>query len=72
VQHALNAALADRTSIVIAHRLSTVRDADVIVVLDDGRVVETGTHRELLRRGGLYAELYQTQFLPAADAAAHA
>lgn len=63
VQRALAAALAGRTSLVIAHRLSTVRDADLILVLDDGRVVESGTHQDLLARDGLYAELYQTQFV---------
>ncbi|UNX55577.1 ABC transporter ATP-binding protein/permease [Georgenia sp. TF02-10] len=62
VQLALDSAMAGRTSIVIAHRLSTVRRADAIAVLDAGRVVERGTHAELLARGGLYAELYETQF----------
>ena len=62
VQRALSAALAGRTSLVIAHRLSTVREADKILVLDGGRVVEAGTHDELLRAAGLYAELYRTQF----------
>lgn len=62
VQVALDEALAGRTSLVIAHRLSTVRRADAIVVLDAGRVVEHGTHAELLRLDGLYAELYRTQF----------
>ncbi len=62
VQLALDAALQGRTSLVIAHRLSTVRQADMIVVLDQGRVVSTGTHAELLAHGGLYAELYRTQF----------
>ncbi|HEY1573593.1 MAG TPA: ABC transporter ATP-binding protein [Pseudonocardiaceae bacterium] len=62
VQEALSVALRDRTSLVIAHRLSTVRAADLILVVDGGRVVERGTHDELLARGGLYAELYQTQF----------
>ncbi len=62
VQHALDNALRDRTSIVIAHRLSTVRGADRILVVDDGRVVEQGTHVQLLAAGGLYAELYRTQF----------
>jgi ATP-binding cassette subfamily B protein len=62
VQRALKTALAGRTSLVIAHRLSTIREADQILVVDDGRVVERGTHDELLAAGGLYAELYQTQF----------
>ncbi|WP_313489786.1 ABC transporter ATP-binding protein [Dermacoccus nishinomiyaensis] len=62
VQAALANALVGRTSFVIAHRLSTVRDADVIVVLEAGRVVQTGTHRELLATGGLYAQLHATQF----------
>ena len=62
VQLALKTALAGRTSLVIAHRLSTVRDADQIVVVDAGRVVETGKHDELIANNGLYAELYHTQF----------
>lgn len=62
VQRALAVALAGRTSLVIAHRLSTVRDASQILVVDEGRVVESGTHEELLAAGGLYAELYRTQF----------
>ena len=62
VQRALATALAGRTSIVIAHRLSTVRDADQILVIDDGRVVERGRHDELLAAQGLYADLYRTQF----------
>jgi ATP-binding cassette, subfamily B, bacterial len=62
VQRALSVALAGRTAIVIAHRLSTVRAADELLVLDGGRIVERGTHEELLGRGGLYAELYRTQF----------
>jgi ATP-binding cassette subfamily B protein len=62
VQRALAAALAGRTSIVIAHRLSTIRDADQILVIDGGRVIERGKHAELLAAGGLYAELYRTQF----------
>jgi ATP-binding cassette subfamily B protein len=62
VQRALKTALAGRTSIVIAHRLSTIREADQILVIDDGRVVERGHHEELLDSGGLYSELYRTQF----------
>ncbi|MBB1015112.1 ABC transporter ATP-binding protein [Dietzia kunjamensis] len=62
VQEALSEAMADRTSLVIAHRLSTVRAADTILVLEAGRVVESGTHAELLATGGRYAELYETQF----------
>jgi subfamily B ATP-binding cassette protein MsbA len=66
VQAALEALMRGRTTIVIAHRLSTVENADVIVVLDRGRIVETGTHRELLARGGLYDKLYRIQFADAA------
>jgi ATP-binding cassette, subfamily B, bacterial len=62
VQHALDTALAGRTSLVIAHRLSTIRSADQILVVDDGRIVESGTHEELLALGGRYADLYRTQF----------
>jgi ATP-binding cassette subfamily B protein len=62
VQAALDAALEGRTSLVIAHRLSTVRNADLILVVDDGRIVQQGTHSELLASGGLYADLYRTQF----------
>lgn len=71
VQRALDAALADRTSIVIAHRLSTVRGADQILVIADGRVEERGTHVELLARGGLYADLYHTQFADQAGTDSH-
>jgi ABC-type multidrug transport system fused ATPase/permease subunit len=62
VQAALTEALAGRTAVVIAHRLSTVRAADVILVIEDGRIVERGTHEELLAAGGRYEELYRTQF----------
>nr|WP_090342512.1 ABC transporter ATP-binding protein [Mycolicibacterium malmesburyense]CRL72929.1 ABC transporter-like protein [Mycolicibacterium malmesburyense] len=62
VRQALTEALAGRTSIVIAHRLSTVRAADLILVVEDGRIVERGTHFELLANRGRYAELYETQF----------
>ncbi len=62
IQEALKRVMAGRTSIVIAHRLSTILAADNILVMDRGRIVEQGTHRELLTQGGLYAHLYETQF----------
>jgi ATP-binding cassette subfamily B protein len=62
IQEALKRVMAGRTSIVIAHRLSTILAADLILVMDRGRIVERGTHGELLRLGGLYAQLYETQF----------
>ena len=62
VQRALKTALAGRTSLVIAHRLSTIIQADQILVIDEGKVTERGTHAELLAAGGLYTELYHTQF----------
>jgi ATP-binding cassette, subfamily B, bacterial MsbA len=62
IQRALDNVMRGRTTFVIAHRLSTIRNADQIIVLDHGRVMETGTHAELLARGGYYAELYQAQF----------
>jgi ATP-binding cassette subfamily B protein len=62
LQHAMTALRSERTSFVIAHRLSTIRDADLILVMDDGQIVEQGTHDGLLTAGGAYAELYQSQF----------
>jgi ABC-type multidrug transport system fused ATPase/permease subunit len=62
VQAALTEALADRTALVIAHRLSTIRAADQILVVEDGEIVERGSHTELLVADGRYAELYRTQF----------
>ena len=62
IKQAMDKVLRDRTSIVIAHRLSTVRNADLIVVLNEGEIIERGTHAELLERGGLYSQLYEMQF----------
>ncbi|WP_035772616.1 ATP-binding cassette domain-containing protein, partial [Arthrobacter sp. Br18] len=62
VQAALSEALEGRTAMVIAHRLSTIRTADVILVIEDGRIVQRGTHDELLAIGGRYEELHRTQF----------
>ncbi|MBA2477535.1 MAG: ABC transporter ATP-binding protein, partial [Sporichthyaceae bacterium] len=67
VQAALREALTGRTAVVIAHRLSTVRTADVILVVEAGRIIERGTHTELLAAGGRYEELYRTQFETAAQ-----
>jgi subfamily B ATP-binding cassette protein MsbA len=62
VQAALDTLMAGRTTFVIAHRLSTIEGADLIVVMEHGRIVEQGTHDELLARGGMYANLYRLQF----------
>jgi ATP-binding cassette subfamily B protein len=62
IQHAMAALRTDRTSFVIAHRLSTIRDADVILVMEQGRIVEQGTHQQLIALGGAYANLYNAQF----------
>jgi ATP-binding cassette subfamily B protein len=62
IQEALERIMQGRTSLVIAHRLSTILAADMILVLEKGRLVERGSHAELLARGGLYADLYETQF----------
>ena len=68
VQAALDALMRGRTTLVIAHRLSTVEKADRIVTLERGRVVESGTHGELVERGGPYARLYRVQFASAEGA----
>jgi ATP-binding cassette, subfamily B, multidrug efflux pump len=65
VQHAMNALRVGRTSFVIAHRLSTIRDADIILVMENGAIVEHGSHDELLEAGGAYARLYASQFAAA-------
>lgn len=68
IQRAMDHLMKDRTSFIIAHRLSTIRDADMILVMNHGDIVEQGTHRELLAKGGFYAELYNSQFEGAAQA----
>lgn len=70
VQAALEAAMSGRTTLVIAHRLATVQRADTLLVIQGGRIVEQGSHQELLARDGVYAQLYRTQFLSAQAAAA--
>ena len=62
IQSAMDRLMKGRTSFVIAHRLSTIRDADLILVMDKGDIVESGTHEQLLEKGGLYKELYTSQF----------
>jgi ATP-binding cassette, subfamily B, multidrug efflux pump len=70
IQRAMAKLMRDRTTFVIAHRLSTIRDAELIVVMDHGRIVETGTHAELIEKAGFYYELYQSQFVEALAEAA--
>jgi len=63
IQQRIRSVLKDRTSIIISHRISSVKDADTIIYLDQGHIVEQGTHEELIRQGGHYAELYRAQLL---------
>ena len=63
IQHAIQAVLKGRTAFIIAHRLSTIRQADRILVISDGKIVEEGTHNELMRRKGQYQQLYLNQFI---------
>jgi ATP-binding cassette subfamily B protein len=67
IQKAMSSLRSGRTSFVIAHRLSTVRDADVILVMEDGQIVEQGTHAQLIEAGGAYARLYRAQFAAAVE-----
>jgi ATP-binding cassette subfamily B protein len=67
IQEAMERVMQGRTSIVIAHRLSTIMGADLILVMDEGELVESGQHSTLLSKNGLYTSLYQTQFFPEAD-----
>ena len=62
IQKAMDKLMQGKTSFVIAHRLSTIRDADLILVVRDGNIIEQGKHDELLKQGGFYAELYNSQF----------
>jgi ATP-binding cassette subfamily B protein len=62
IRKAMDVLLKDRTSLIIAHRLSTVRNADRILVIDNGKIVEEGSHRQLMEKGGLYCHLYEMQF----------
>lgn len=64
IQNAFGKMMNGRTSFIVAHRLSTIREADVILVMKDGKIIEKGTHKELLKQNGFYAELYQSQFAP--------
>ena len=62
IQKAMDTLMKGRTSFIIAHRLSTIKNADIILVMDKGTIVETGSHSELLQKGGMYSEIYNSQF----------
>ena len=62
VQDAMDKLMKDRTSFIIAHRLSTIKNADLILVMNEGDIIESGNHKELMQKGGFYAELYNSQF----------
>ena len=62
IQRAFSKMMEGRTSFIVAHRLSTIKEADMILVMKDGRIIEQGSHEALLEQGGFYAELYQSQF----------
>ena len=62
IQQAMERLMKNRTSFIIAHRLSTIQNADIILVMDQGRLAESGTHAELLAKGGLYSRLHELQF----------
>ena len=70
IQQAINSIISGRTSIVIAHRLSTIKNADIILVVKDGKIIESGTHKELLQRKGYYYSLYSKQYEDEATSAA--
>ena len=63
IQQAFNILMKDKTSFIVAHRLSTIKDADIILVMKDGNVIESGTHQDLLKKKGFYYELYNSQFV---------
>ena len=62
IQEAFNKLMEGRTSFIVAHRLSTVRNADILLVMKDGHIIEQGTHNELVKKGGFYSNLYYAQF----------